>query len=196
MAQLEFDCAIQNIPYPGLLVSGDFTYIKHTNDYSIYLLGDVAGHGHRAHMLAKNIIAFSEDFDWSDVENYFQEIHAYLNGSDGCVIGLIAIAENNISYYGCGNILLKHFSAKQKITSFYGSDGVIGYQCRPVLIKKIDLQLGDVMIIQSDGVSSRYNFEDYKNILDDDVENIANFVVHDSTNNNDDASCLVLKAKK
>ncbi|TAK72539.1 MAG: hypothetical protein EPO11_09935 [Gammaproteobacteria bacterium] len=48
--------AMNILPYPGQVVSGDLTWAKEFNEQLLLCLIDVAGHGKRAHAISQNCL--------------------------------------------------------------------------------------------------------------------------------------------
>ena len=70
---------------------------------------------------------------------------------------------------------------------------MIGYQIRTPKEKCISINYGDIIVLHTDGISSRFNETDYPNIFWDDAKVISSTLLSTFGKSNDDATCAVIR---
>jgi negative regulator of sigma-B (phosphoserine phosphatase) len=177
------------------LVNGDAAYISVEEDHLFICIVDGAGHGPEAHIIAQVCLDFIIKNNALTLSAIMSNLHEELRGTRGAVaiIGRLHYESREFCYVGTGNIFLRVFGAhsKREVTQ----EGVIGYHIRTPKEKSIHLNTGDILVLHTDGLSSRFNESDYPDILWDDAEKIANCLVDKFEKNNDDSTCTVIRLK-
>lgn len=174
-------------------VNGDAVFIKDEGDELFICIFDGAGHGQGAHEIARTGIDYINNNKHLALPNLMIGLHKELLGTHGAVaiIGKFCIKTKRFNYVGIGNIFLRVFGsqAKREITQ----GGVIGYQIRTPKEKCISLKIGDILVLHTDGMTSRFNESDYPDILWDDAEKISKTLLDKFCKKNDDATCAVIR---
>lgn len=174
-------------------VSGDAVFIKDEGDNLFICIFDGAGHGESAHKISCIGIRYIQENNHMSLPELMKGLHKKLNGTHGAVaiVGRLNIKEKKLSYVGIGNIFLRIFgeTSKREITQ----GGVIGYQIRTPKEKCITINTGDIIVLHTDGISSRFNETDYPNIFWDDAKVISNTLLSTFGKSNDDATCAVIR---
>lgn len=174
-------------------LNGDAAFIVEDNDELFICIFDGAGHGESAHNIAIVAVNFIKKNRHLDLVNLMSELHETLKNSDGgvAVIAKFNMITRQLYYVGIGNIFLRVFSefSKREITQ----GGVIGYQIRSPKEKSIEVATGSTIVFHTDGITSRFNENDYPNILWDDVQTVSQVLLDKFGKNNDDATCAVIR---
>ncbi|WP_028865874.1 PP2C family protein-serine/threonine phosphatase [Psychromonas aquimarina] len=176
-------------------VNGDTVFIFFEEDHLFVAIVDGAGHGQEAHSIALICREFILTNKHMDLAALMSELHEKIRGTRGgvAIIGKLDYETRQFRYVGVGNIYLRRFGrfSKHEITQ----DGVIGYHIRTPQEKVIEMTGGDILILHSDGITSRFDVNDYPEILRDDAETIANNLIEKFGKKNDDAACAVIRFK-
>jgi serine/threonine protein phosphatase PrpC len=141
---------------PGNKVSGD-TYFFHKNsDSTLVALIDGLGAGEAAHTAAqraKQCVAENMDAALTEL---LQLCHKALRSTRGVVMMLMRIdlAKESVSFAGVGNIGVRVFgnSSIKPISR----NGIVGYRMNNIREFSYPYTDGDVFILHSDGISSRF----------------------------------------
>lgn len=174
-------------------VGGDAIFISNEGEELFICIFDGAGHGENAHKIACAGIHYVKENKNLDLPDLMKGLHKKLNGTHGAVaiVGRLYIKERKLNYVGIGNIFLRVFGEKSKREITQG--GVIGYQIRTPKEKCISINYGDIIVLHTDGISSRFNETDYPNIFWDNAEIISNTLLSNFGKSNDDATCAVIR---
>ena len=188
------DYTIATRPCTGETVCGDLGWVKRFDDKIFLALLDVAGHGPEAEALARKCPDFFEaHYEELSLPGIIQSLHEFVKASKGLVVGLcvLDIPTGVLHYSGMGNIEVKIFG-KQSYT-FVARNGVVGYQITRPIWEAFLLNIGDVLLMHTDGISSYFNKKDYPGIANDDVDTIAKTMIDRFGKAHDDVGCIVMK---
>lgn len=177
------------------LVNGDTGFISFEKDHLFIGLVDGAGHGPEANTIAQASREFLEKNKDAELPSLMNALHENLKGTRGgvAIIGKLDFESLQFRFVGIGNIFLRKFgnSSTRAVTQ----GGVIGYNIRTPHEKLMQFSVGDVLVMHTDGITSRFDVNDYPEILYDDAKTIANNLIKKFGNINDDATCIVVRFK-
>jgi len=187
------ETGLEILPMPGEQRSGDTGMIEAKDGLLTATLIDVLGHGDQAADLAdKTSRALSA---WGDLQplDTIERLHQQFRGSRGMVASCASIHADTgiLEYCGIGNISARIFGSRTH--QFVNRDGVVGYRMVSPKTHMFQLQAGDVFIMHSDGITSRFYNEDIGSKLDLPAQKIAEHIMHSYNKGTDDTSCLVVK---
>lgn len=182
-------------PCYGEVSSGDIIIIDEIVGSIFMGVVDIAGHGKTAARLAEEVRESIATKLAKPLDEIVKELHQELKSTIGGVIGLARFHKesNKLDCVIIGNITIRIFGEENY--SLLGRDGVLGFVMPTPCLVTTELKKGDVLIISSDGVSTMFNRSDYKNLLKDPVDEIAENIISDFAKKEDDASCIVLKVE-
>jgi len=176
-------------------VNGDTGFISVDEEQLFVGIVDGAGHGPEANKISQTSRDFLEKNKNEELPGLMNALHENLCGTRGgvAIIGKLDYGSLQFRYVGIGNIFLRKFgnSSKRAVTQ----DGVIGYQIRTPQEKLIQFSGGDVLVMHTDGITSRFDVNDYPKILNDDAKTIAINLIKKFGKNNDDSTCIVIRFK-
>jgi negative regulator of sigma-B (phosphoserine phosphatase) len=141
---------------PGNRVSGD-TFVFHEGQSgTLVAMIDGLGAGEAAHEAAeraKRCVSENTDVKLTEL---LQLCHHALRGTRGVVMMLMRVntARKSVSFAGVGNIGVKVFS-RISIKPI-SRNGIVGYRMNNVREFRYPYTDGDVFILHSDGISSRF----------------------------------------
>jgi phosphoserine phosphatase RsbX len=167
-------------PQEGETLSGDVVLTQHENAGVLAAVIDVLGHGPDAHEIGVRLR--SELSQWVHAMACPEPEEAWLNSA--CLKGWVA---------GVGNVRCRLFGEVTKTVEF--SDGVLGQRLRSPRPQALSLKPADVLVLFSDGVTSRFGPENYPSLGLDPASAIALNVVRRFGKGLDDASCAVIRCK-
>jgi negative regulator of sigma-B (phosphoserine phosphatase) len=191
---LEVGSAVR--PFPGEFVSGDVVVSTGTRLGRLVALIDGLGHGPAAAEAAGRAAnAFSENADMP-LGELFALVHRELRGTRGAVASAASfdVRSQNFEFAGIGNVAARlvagNESASERATPLV-RPGVLGSAFRSVTSQRMSFEEGDVLLLYSDGVRSRFDALALRLL---EARAAAEDVVATAGRDNDDASCLVVRA--
>jgi anti-sigma regulatory factor (Ser/Thr protein kinase) len=183
------------IPKPGETECGDGFYCKQTRDHLRLFLGDGLGHGKDAAIAVNKAIgAFKLSYEESPVE-----ILRFINQSVKKTRGLVAtvaifnIKERKWKICGVGNIATKiHGVSLSRNYSSY--NGIVGLNMPNTMSDhEFDYEPGQLMVMCSDGLKSKWEFLKFPGILRHDLSLLNAALFKDFARNTDDVSIASCK---
>ena len=176
-------------------VSGDGYLVKKTASSVQIFFGDGLGHGEHAHgAVAKAAECFSQCKHDDPVE-ILREIHECVRRSRGLVasVAILDLARNVWKLCGVGNIMTRLYTGIS-YKNYMSYNGTLGLNIPNSLKESIfEVEKNQHLIMNSDGIRSRWDLGKYPSIFKYDGALVAAAVYKDFTRRNDDASILIAK---
>ena len=95
-----------------------------------------------------------------------------------------------MEYLGIGNVMTKIFNSPEPIRPI-NYNGTVGMVLRSFKVLSYSWRVGNIMIMTSDGISSRYDIEGGQSILNQHPMLIAKYIFDNFSKEHDDATILV-----
>jgi Anti-sigma regulatory factor (Ser/Thr protein kinase) len=183
------------VPKPGEDICGDGFFTQSTKNHLKLFLGDGLGHGPEAARAVREAgIAFSECAD-----TYPPDILRYINNAVRKTRGLVGtvavfdIKQKKWEICGIGNISTR-INGPNLSKNYMAYNGIIGLNVpRTLNAQEIEHEKGQVLVMCSDGLKSRWETTRFTGILRCDLSILAAALYKEYTRNNDDASVAVCK---
>ncbi len=181
-------------PLAGEHVGGDVAVVRELDDGLLVAMVDVLGHGPEAHELAVRIQRFIEGSAITEPGPLMAGLHEHIRGSRGAAAGICRIRRDDgtLTYVGHGNTRLRRLW--QQPARLVSRDGLIGGNIRGNHMQTLKLRPGDVVIMYTDGVSDRFELDDYRHVISDTARSVARNVVEMFGKDYDDAGCIAVRA--
>ena len=184
------------VPMPGEHLSGDAWQISlHENHFGAIVI-DGLGHGPLASAAALRGIKVFDERSAITPHDYLESAHLAMQGSRGAAAAFarVDLARNSLQYAGIGNIAGRLADTRgHKTRSLISLDGIVGSQIRRVQQFDFPLSTDELLIMHSDGLSERWNLEDYPGLSQADVATITAVLYRDAKRGRDDATVLVAR---
>ncbi len=180
-------------PYLGQRVSGDTVVIEHRDDILFLAIVDALGHGPQANAVANKAEQFLCNNWSSDVLDTMQRLHSDLKETIGAGAGLCVMDRitRKARYIGVGNTVLRTFGSQA--TRLISSDGIIGSRFRTPAVQTVSLNESGIILMYTDGVSDRFDVEQYPQIHHHSASAIARKIVDSFGKPYDDATCMAIR---
>ena len=193
MARLSFSVAVR--PYPGERVSGDAACVIQRDGHLLAMVSDGLGHGEQAHDASSKATAWVDEQSSVDASVLMTGLHTALKGTIGAAIGIGIISQSDraVRFVGVGNIVAKIFGKRPR--GLISRPGTVGLVMSSARVQADDLDVGDVLVIHSDGISSSFKLEDYPALLEESPETSSSEIVRRFGKTHDDVSCVVAKCE-
>jgi len=189
----DIDVASFARPCLGEQVSGDTVVIEHRDEILFLAIVDALGHGPQANAVATRAERFLRN-GWScDVLDTMHRLHSELKGTIGAGAGLCVVdrVTREVRYAGVGNTVLRTFGARA--TRLVSADGIIGSRFRTPAVQAAPLNESGIILLYTDGVSDRFDVEQYPQIIYHSASAIAHKIVASFGKPYDDATCMAMR---
>jgi anti-sigma regulatory factor (Ser/Thr protein kinase) len=180
------------LPLNGYAISGDFSVVVRKGTIVHILLADGLGHGEEAAVASRKAgETFRAHIDW-DFPELMKAIHDSLVKTRGAALALARFdtRARTLQYMGVGNIESRICSLEtsQGCATLNGTAGLM----LPRLVQfSYPVPAGAVLIMHTDGLSTRWNLRDYPGLNFQSPGAIAGVLFRDFARKRDDASILV-----
>jgi anti-sigma regulatory factor (Ser/Thr protein kinase)/serine/threonine protein phosphatase PrpC len=183
-----------SIPISGESVCGDAWSASHDADRSIYVVADGLGHGPFAAEAAQEAVRIFNDMPNRAPEFILREIHRALAKTRGAAVSIAEILhrEGALNYAGAGNVsAVMHSGGKSK--SVVSMNGTVGHSVAKFQQFSYPWEKNSLLIMHSDGLTSRWNVEQYSGLASRHPALIAAILYRDFSRGRDDATVLVTR---
>lgn len=182
-------------PKPGQDVCGDRWVSKQADGALWVAVIDGLGHGPQAAVAsAQAARAFQAADPQASVQDVLRLTHEQIKGTRGAVMAVAAIrpALSSLEFSGVGNIsaMLANGATSQRLASY---DGTLGYSVRTIRQQTYTWTPDSVLIMASDGISTRWNLAAHPGLLSRHPSVIAAALHRDFGRQNDDTTLLAVK---
>lgn len=182
------------VPYPGENVSGDAWTFGTPNGKPTLLAVDGSGHGPMAHAAAAMAVQTFHARLHDNVTLLVEDIHRALAPTRGAAVAVAQIdrARKLVRYVGVGNISAATVSGREvrRMVSNNGTAGHVAPRIREFTYPYSD---GDMVLLHSDGLSSRWDLAQYPGLSVSHPSLLAGVLYRDHRRGRDDASVVAMK---
>ena len=177
-------------------MSGDTVVIAQHDSLLFLAVVDALGHGPQANIVAHQAERFLRKHWGSDVCDTMHRLHSELKGTIGACAGLCVVDKHRreVRYAGVGNTVLRIFGSRA--TRLITTDGIIGSRLRTPAVQTVPLNASDIVLLYTDGVSDRFDIEQYPQLQYHSASAIAHQVVDRFGKPYDDATCLAMRHRR
>ena len=180
-------------PKEGQQVSGDAFTVVEQGDTLLVALVDGLGGGEEAAVAARKALETVEANAGKRLKEITELCHRHMHGTRGGVMGLLRIdtAGRQLSYVGVGNIGIYVLSARS--IKPISKNGILGHNQLPSLLEQTSqYDKGDIIIMYSDGISTRFLNDVQQLRRSRDPEELATSIMTGYGKPIDDATVVVL----
>ena len=185
---------VVHLPKPGKRVSGDAYLFLEDTDSTLVALIDGLGSGEAANLAATRAQACVASSSTAPLIELLKRCHQALHGTRGAVMMLMRVnrREQKVSFAGVGNIGVRVFSDLP--INPISRNGIVGYRMTSVQEFSYPYMEGDVFVLHSDGVSTRFQVEEkWVCSPSTDPQDVADEIVEHYGKDNDDVTLLVVR---
>jgi hypothetical protein len=188
----KMECGVINRPKPGQDVCGDSWAVDHLPGRSMFFLADGLGHGLEAATASQDGVRAFHKHKTGRPKEIIEAVHAALHGTRGAAAAVVEIdfSTQEVCFAGIGNIAGTVFSAESS-HSMVSHNGIVGHQIRKIQEFIYPWTAESLLILHSDGLSSRWQLEHYSGLTVRHPGLIAGVLYRDFQRDNDDATVLV-----
>ncbi len=194
----EVSLGVIAVSAPGESYCGDGWSYQGGKTHHKILAADGLGHGVNAHTAANTATNAFKDVKHLPTNTQLRELHQTLRKTRGavCFACVANTSDNILRFSGVGNIAARVVS-KDQTKSCVSHNGIVGYTM-PGNLNESATKWNDqdILVIHSDGVSTRWVLAEYPNIEKHDPLVLAAFLYKDYGRGLDDSLVMVLKRHK
>jgi anti-sigma regulatory factor (Ser/Thr protein kinase) len=192
--EVELEVGAVCLPKTGEEVSGDSWLLEASGDYRTVMVVDGLGHGPNAARAARAATEAFAAHPAATPGALMQICHGALAATRGAAgaAARVAPAKKHGSFAGVGNIACRvEMTAERR--QLVSHSGTLGHVMRRVQEFEFDFPAGALLILQSDGLTTRWSSEDYPGLLAKHAGLIAGVLYRDHNRGTDDVTVVVLK---
>jgi negative regulator of sigma-B (phosphoserine phosphatase) len=186
--------AVAGRPRHGEEVSGDAAIVELGGGAAVVAAVDGLGHGAAASIASRRAVDALRGGSGVDVDELLRRCHAAIHGTRGAAIGIASIVGEALSWAGVGNVEGWIFggagAGRERPLGLLLRPGVVGASLPPAHPTHETLRRGDVLILVSDGISTRFvdGFDPVGSPQD-----IADTILREHARQSDDAVVVVAR---
>jgi serine phosphatase RsbU (regulator of sigma subunit) len=191
IAGFEVGCAVRAAD--GFAAGGDAVVARCVGDQLVLGVIDVLGHGPHAHALAVMAEALLSASQSNDAGALLSALDEALTGSIGAAAAVVVIQPESGSgrFVAVGNTVARVVGRSER--RLVSMDGIVGHSHRAPRPVEFVLGVGDLLLLHTDGISSRFERSEYPQLRTEDVEVSARELIRRFGKTYDDAACIVAR---
>ena len=185
------------LPLPSEHACGDAWGTACRNTELLLVVADGLGHGPEAARASQAAVALVDAQASFAPEAMLQHAHAALRGTRGAALAVacLNLAEGTLRFAGIGNISVSlHAASTSK--HLVSHNGIVGSNMRKVQEFQMDFGDDDILIMHSDGLTTRWDLERYPGLLRHHPSLIAAVLYRDYARHRDDVSVVVAQRNR
>src|SRR6185437_5612146 len=152
-------------------------------------LADGLGHGHAAREAAEAACRHAREHAGAPLDTLMRGIDGALAGLRGAAVSLLSIDEgtSRVRFVGVGNVELRAVACAPIAPPNF--PGIVGQRMRSPRIWEYPIAVGDVLVLFSDGISSRFELGALAHLA---PQVLADAILASHGKSHDDASAVVV----
>ena len=184
-----------SVPLRGETVCGDGWATKHDLNHTWLMVVDGLGHGIFAADAAREAERVFAQSECKSPAPLLQDIHDALKKTRGAAAAIAVVNEESrtLVFAGLGNISASLATAA-KSRGIASHNGTLGHQMHRIQEFSLPWDEDSVLIMHSDGISSRWDLSASRGIWNRDSSVIAGVLYRDFAKERDDATVLVARS--
>jgi serine/threonine protein phosphatase PrpC len=193
-APLAVDAATR--PHPGMTANGDAFVIKHWGEDTLVAVIDGLGHGPFAQRAAQTAQQYVESHVDQPLDVIFRGVGRACRATRGVVMALARFdwGGTRLTFASIGNIEARVFGSVEPM-DFAIRRGIVGVNAPNPVVTQHRWQPNHVLVLHSDGVTTRWRWEDFRDLKSASASVMARRLLHALAKDDDDATVLVVKGR-
>ncbi len=183
------EIAVAQRPAVNESVCGDATEVVREGE-TLIAVADGLGHGPDAAEAAQAFCRYVRENPSLGLEDIIMGASQEISRTRGVACALVRIdaAERLMTFVGVGNIEVQAVSVADIHPICL--PGIVGQRVRKLQSFEYELHPGDLIVVYSDGISSRFDLRQMRHA---DVQALADAVLVEHGKDHDDATCVVIR---
>jgi len=190
---LDFGAATR--PHPAMRLNGDAFVIKRWDESVLVAVIDGLGHGQYAHRASRKAREYVERHVDQDLTRLFRGVGRACRATRGVVMAVARFdwVEKRLTFGMVGDVVSRVFESRAPI-DFRIRRGVLGGQAPNPVVTHHAWDPSSVLVLHSDGLSSRWRWSDFPNLARASAAEAAGTLLRRLAKDDDDATVVVVKA--
>lgn len=195
MVPCPLDFGVATRPHPMRTVNGDAFIIERWGETALVGVIDGLGHGPLAHQAAETARHYIENHFNQPLKAIFRGVGRACRATNGVVmaLGRFDWARKTLAFASVGNVEARVLGSPQPM-NFVVRRGVIGLNAPDPVVTEHGWGLASVLVLHSDGVMTRWRWEDYVHLDEGPATVFAQQLLQRLARDDDDATVVVVKA--
>ena len=173
--------------------NGDRIFLHQEGGRIVLSVIDGIGHGGRASEISDRIKGFLDSVLDMNPSEMIARTHEYMVGSEGAALGIAVIEKDKLIFASLGNVSC--FVRGRASRTLVSTDGLLGVRGRTAKKDTVRLEVGDLVVMHSDGISGPGIVKKETNPHLYSAKALARKIVKDHGSPFDDASVILVKVK-
>lgn len=192
-----FDYGGVSVAVGGEEMCGDGWDIRESPEGLRVILTDGLGHGPRAAVASGKALSIFQRHLRMELPECLKAIHLGLAETRGAAATLASLNRESgkVTVAGVGNVLAR-ILARQAAKSFAGDSGTLGAAVRKITELKYNWDKESVLVLHSDGISSRWDCSKYPGLEAAHPGLIAGVLYRDFRHRHDDSTVVVIRQRR
>jgi anti-sigma regulatory factor (Ser/Thr protein kinase) len=187
--------AVLSTSLEGETLNGDSWTVFTGQNRTVYTVVDGLGHGlyaSEASALARTLAekSFAEDPSLS-LTVLLERMHGPMRATRGAAISVVAVTPGQVTCCGVGNVSCTLHGPDGTDRTLISNNGTLGHQMRKVQEFRYPYAPGTLLVMHSDGVSTRWRMGFYPGLTEKAPATVAGVLYRDAVRGRDDATVLV-----
>lgn len=190
-------CGVVCLPMRGEDVAGDSWALASDATSATVLVADGLGHGPQAAEASELACTVAMDGAQQGAAMILEDTHAALRATRGAAVAAVRIdmLREELLFAGIGNISAHLLGANEK-RQLVSHNGIVGSNMRKVQEFPAPWDADSLLVLHSDGLTSRWNLADYPGLASRHPAIVAGVLYRDFTRGRDDVTVLVLRDRQ
>jgi anti-sigma regulatory factor (Ser/Thr protein kinase) len=186
-----------SVPKAGEEVCGDCWAVRHEGGCCVLLVADGLGHGALAAEASRAAARILRDGPRMGPAAVLQAAHAALRGTRGAAVAVAEadLAAGEVRFAGVGNVAGCIITPGGECRSMASHNGTVGHEARKFQEFVYPLPAGALLVMNSDGLTSRWNLDASPGLAVRDPALIAGVLYRDFQRGRDDVTVLVARTE-
>lgn len=190
-------CGAVCLPMRGEEVAGDSWALASDATSATVLVADGLGHGPQAAEASELACAVAMEGALQGAANILEDAHAALRATRGAAVAAVRIdmLHEELLFAGIGNISA-HLIGRHEKRQLVSHNGIVGSNMRKVQEFAAPWNGDSLLVLHSDGLTSRWNLADYPGLAQCHPAVVAGVLYRDFVRGRDDVTVLVLRDRQ
>jgi hypothetical protein len=181
---------------PGEEVCGDAWASWEEPGRQVIMVADGLGHGPEAELAARTAVDMLKDNAENSPKGLLEIVHSGLRHTRGAAVAVAELDRENrtILFAGLGNISARICESQAESRHLVSLTGTAGMESRTSMREfSYPWPEGSTLILHSDGLTARWDLEQYPRLLRRDAGLVCGVLLRDFSRGNDDSTVVTVK---
>ena len=183
------------VPIRGETVCGDAWCVVEQGQRVVAIVADGLGHGPAAADASRRAVTIFREAAAGAPRQIMEALHSALRATRGAAVAVadVNFAAGKLRFCGVGNISSSVVSREGLSRSLLSHNGTVGAESRRMVELEQPWAAGSLLILTSDGITSRWQLADYPGLQLKHPSLIAGVLYRDHLRGRDDATVLAVR---